>query len=125
MRVKLKPTNMIVLNLGLEPNGRVQRFFTNTCALHIDKYVPFDTGALAETSVLEGGAINKRNVHDNYIVYNQPYARYVYYGISRSGKPMKYHKDKHLLAGKEWDKRMWSAEKGQITREVQKFVERG
>lgn len=125
MRVTIKPTSELILKLGLEPNGPVQRFFTNTCALHMDKYVPFDTGALAHTSVLSSGNINDGNVFENAIVYNQPYARYVYYGISRSGKPMNYQTDKHKLAGPYWDERMWSAEKEQVVREVQNYIERG
>ena len=124
MKVELKPTSVIVANLGLAPNGPVQKWFTNTCALHIDKYVPFDTGALAETSVLESGEINKENVYENAIVYNQEYARYVYYGISRSGKPMNYQTDKHRLAGPYWDKRMWSAEKKQVVKEVQNYFDK-
>lgn len=124
MKVELKPTSVIVANLGLAPNGPVQKWFTNTCALHIDKYVPFDTGALAETSVLSNGEINKENVYDNAIVYNQEYAKYVYYGISRSGKPMNYQTDKHILAGPYWDKRMWSAEKEQVVREVQNYIDK-
>lgn len=125
MEVELKPASVIIAKFGLAPNGPVQSFFTNTCALHIDKYVPFDTGALAETSVLKNGEINTKNVYKNAIVYNQQYAKYVYYGISKSGKELHYQKDKHRLAGPYWDKRMWSAEKNQVIREVNKFIERG
>ena len=37
MPVQLKPTSQIKARLGLEPNGRVQKFFTNSCYKHMDK----------------------------------------------------------------------------------------
>ena len=46
MPVNLKPTSEIKARLGLDPNGRVQSFFTNTCYKHMDKYVPMDEGNL-------------------------------------------------------------------------------
>ena len=38
--MEIKPIGQIKANLGIEPNGRVQKFFTNTCYKHMDKYVP-------------------------------------------------------------------------------------
>ena len=124
MQLKMKPNSVIIANLGLSPNGDVQRWFTNTCALHMDKYVTFDTGALATTTVLSSGKINEGNVFENAIVYNQEYARYVYYGLSKSGKPLNYQTDKHELAGSYWDKRMWTAEKKQVVKEVQNYFDK-
>ena len=74
----LKPISEIKANLGLEPNGIVQKFFTNTCRNHMDKYVPKDTGALRET-VVRG---------TDYIKYNVPYAHAQYVGIVH-GSPVK------------------------------------
>ena len=124
MQVKMKPTSVIIARLGLDPKGDTQQFFTNTCALHMDKYVPFDTGALAETVVLDSGVINTSNVFENAIVYNQDYAKYVYYGISKTGKPLNYHTDKHELAGPYWDKEMWTAERKIIAREVTNYIKK-
>ena len=42
----LKPINEIKANLGLGADGEVQAFFTNTCATHIDNYIPKDIGNL-------------------------------------------------------------------------------
>ena len=121
MKVKLKPTSVIIANLGFQPGGDVQQFFTNTCALHMDKYVPFDTGTLAGTVVTDG-TINTKNVYENAIVYKQEYASYVYYGLSKTGKKLNYQQDKHPDAGPYWDKRMWSAEKQQVIQEVQDYM---
>lgn len=122
MFAKLKPTSVISANLGIQPNGRVHKWFTNTCALHMDKYVPWDTGALAETVVVNG-EINRRNVKTNKIIYNQEYAVYVYYPY-RNGKEINYQHDIHPLAGGYWDKKMWSAEKDQVVKEVQNYLKK-
>lgn len=115
MPVKMQPTSVIKARLGIEPNGKVHKFFTHTCRIHNDKYVPFDTGTLADTVTEE----------TNCYIYEQPYAHYVYEGISKNGKPLNYHTDKHPLAGSHWDKRMVSAEMQDIVKEVQDFIDRG
>ena len=65
VEVKFKPVNTIVADLGLNKGGRVHKFFTQTCAIHMDKYVPFDTGTLATTA----------DEQPNAVIYEQPYAR--------------------------------------------------
>lgn len=142
MPVKLLPTSTIKANLGIEPNGRIQKFFTQTCAIHMDKYVPFNNGDLARYR-LEG----------NKIIYDQPYAHYMYKGevmgtnipikedgivvgwFSPKGKKKHYTgkainysnsiSKGHKFAGKYWDKRMWSAEKEQVKKEVQDQIKHG
>lgn len=109
MPVKLKPTSEIKARLGIEPNGRVQKFFSNTCYKHMDKYVPMDEGNLR---------INA-DVKADSITYESPYARYQYYGISKSGKPLNYRTPG---TGDYWDKRMVSAEMEQVVQEVQNYI---
>lgn len=111
MAFEMQPTSKIIARLGLEPNGRVQKFFTATCAKAMDKYVPFDKGNLADYRI-EGSLI----------IYEQPYARYQYYGVSKSGKSLNYHTDKHPLATSYWDKHMVSAELQDVEKEVQKYI---
>ena len=109
MPVKLKPTSQIKARLGLEPNGRVQKFFTNTCYKHMDKYVPYDKGDL-RTNV---------DIQDDRITYESPYAKYQYYGISKNGKPLNY---KTPGTGDYWDERMKSTEIKDVVKEVQNYI---
>ena len=111
MPVKLQPTSVIKARLGIEPNGRVQKKFTHSCRVHMDKYLPFDTGTLATTV----------DEQPNAVVYEQPYAKVVYYGV-RDGKELNYQTDKHPLAGPYWDKRMASAEMQDIVSEIQNYI---
>ena len=122
MPVKLKPTSEIKARLGLEPNGKVQKFFTQTCAIHMDKYVPMDEGTLAGSVINNGQPTS--NVRTNYIVYDTPYARYQYYGVREDGthRIKHYSTEKHLLAGSYWDKRMVSAEMNEVVKEVQDYI---
>lgn len=110
MPVKMQPTSVIKARLGLEPNGRVQKFFTNTCYKHMDKYVPKDEGNL-RTIV---------DIQPDSITYESPYARYQYYGVREDGT----HVVKNYTTpgtGPYWDKRMVSAEMQDVVKEVQNY----
>jgi len=70
--MEMKPISTIHLNLGLEPNGRVQKFFTDTCARYMNKYIPKDTGMLRQN-------VSKTA---NSITYESPYAHAQYVGYT-------------------------------------------
>lgn len=113
MSVKMQPTSTIKAHLGIEPNGRVQKFFTNTCAKHMDKYIPQDMGNL-RTIV---------DIQPNSITYESEYASYQYYGMRKDGT--------HVVqnyttpgTGPYWDKRMVSAEMDDVVKEVQDYIRR-
>ena len=113
MPVNMKATSKIVARLGLEPDGKVQKFFTNTCRKHMDKYVPMDEG-------------NLRTIIDeqpSWITYEMPYARYQYYGVRSDGthQVVNYSTPN---TGPYWDKRMVSAEMRDVEKEVQDYVRR-
>lgn len=76
----LRPISEIKANLGIEPNGRVQKFFTNTCYNHMDKYVPKDTGDL-RTIV---------NMETDSITYQSPHAHAQYVGVVNGGQVKNY-----------------------------------
>ena len=118
MPVKMQPTSVIKARLGIEPNGRVQKFFTNTCYKHMDKYVPM--------SDLEskGDLRTIVSIDNNTITYESPYARYQYYGMRDDGT----HVVKNYTTpgtGPYWDKRMVSAEMQDVVKEVQNYVNGG
>lgn len=112
MLVKMQPTSVIKANLGIEPNGRVQKFFTNTCYRYMDKYVPKDTGALRETVTIDS----------NSITYEQPYAHAQYIGEVNGGQVVNYTTPG---TGPYWDERMKSADMQNVVAEVQNFVNKG
>ena len=114
MSVKMQPTSEIKAHLGIEPNGRVQRFFTNTCYKKMTRYVPKDEGLLRTIT----------NVKASTITYQSPYASYQYYGVREDGT----HKVVNYTTagtGPYWDKKMWSIHGQDIINETQDYVNRG
>lgn len=112
MPVKMQPTSVIKANLGIEPNGRVQKFFTNTCYRYMDKYVPKDNGLLREIVTIDS----------NSITYEQEYAHAQYIGEVNGGQVKNYTTPG---TGPYWDERMKSAEMQDVVAEVQNFVNKG
>lgn len=115
MPVILKPTSVIIADLGLQNGGPAHAFFTHQCRLHMDKYVPY-SGNKPRTHLRED--ITETTTT---ITYEKPYAGYQYYGQRKDGS----HKVVNYTTpgtGPYWDKRMWSAEKDDIVKEVQNFV---
>lgn len=76
--MKLKPVSQIKLELGINPGGRVQIMFTDTCDKHMDKYIPMDIGNLR----------NNKDKGVDYITYESPYARPQYIG-EVNGSPVR------------------------------------
>lgn len=111
MSVKINPTSKIKARLGIEPNGRVHKFFTNTCYKRMDKYVPMDKGDL-RTIV---------DIQANKIIYEQEYAEYQYYGMRKDGtRVVKNYTT--AGTGTYWDKRMASAEMQEVVKEVEDYI---
>ncbi len=111
MPVKMQPTSVIKARLGIDPNGRVQKYFTNICYKHMDKYVPKDEGNL-RTIV---------DIDNNNITYESPYARYQYYGVREDGTHQ-VHNYTTPGTGPYWDKQMVSAEMQDVVKEVQDYI---
>lgn len=117
MPVKLKPPSEIKVQLGIEPNGRVQKFIQNTCYKHMDKYIPM--------SNLESSG-DLRTIVDlsnpKQIVYESPYAHAQYIGIVNGSEVKNYTTPG---TGPYWDERMKSAEMQDVVKEVQDYANRG
>ena len=117
--VVMKPVDQIIREKGLAPGGDVQKQFTHTVMNHMEKYMPYRTGAL----------IKEMRIHTNvtaphgFIVVPGKRAIPLYYGV-QNGKPINYTKPVdgkgkgHPLAGPHWEKRMWAAEGAQIQRDA-------
>ena len=92
----------IVNKFNMQKGGSAQLFLSNECFRRMEKYVPWDTGNLATTVTVRPGSVT----------YEQEYAHRQY--TKNKGKG---------LRGKYWDKKMISAEKQLLVRDVQKYVE--
>lgn len=118
MRLELKPISKIKADLGVQEGGPVQKFFANTCYLHMDKYVPFDSGDLAKIASISNDG--------RYIIYHVPYSVYQYKGVREDGtRPINEenrNRSKHPQATSYWDKKMMSAERDEVLKEVADYM---
>lgn len=93
----------IIDKFGMQKNGNTQLFLANTCFRRMQKYVPFDTGALSTTVTVKPGSVT----------YEQPYAHKQY--TTNKGKGIR---------GKYWDKKMVANEKNQVAKEVENYAKK-
>lgn len=91
----------IIDKYGLQENGNSRLYLANRAFIRMQKYVPYDTGALSTTVTVRPGSVT----------YEQPYAHRQY--VSNKGKEIR---------GKYWDRKMWSAEGDKLTKEVEKYM---
>ena len=111
--MKLKPISEIHASLGIQPNGPVQKFFTERCVRHMDKYVPYSGDGANEYHLREN-----LDIGADYVTYETIYAHAQYVGYTTG--PVTHYTTPGT--GPYWDKRMWSAEKDQVIEEVQRYV---
>ena len=93
----------IIDKYGMQENGDTQLFLANTCFRRMQKYVPFDTGTLSTHAT----------VRPRSVTYEEQYAHKQY--TTNKGKGIR---------GKYWDKRMVSAEKELIVKEVEAYAKK-
>lgn len=114
MGVYINSLDQIKRRLGINQDGPVQAFMTETCFKAMDKYVPRRDGNLK----------NRVYLTNHSITYQSPYARYQYYGVREDGT----HKVTHYTTpgtGPYWDERMISAEMDSVIRQVQEKINGG
>ena len=93
----------IIDKFGMQEGGKTELFLANDCFRRMQKYVPFDTGALSTTATVRAGSVT----------YEVPYAHKQY--TTNKGKGIR---------GKYWDKKMIANERDVLTREVENYAKR-
>ena len=95
--------NKIVNKYEVQKSGNTQLYMANRCFIRMQKYVPFDTGALSTTTTIRPGSVT----------YEQPYAHKQY--TTNKGKGIR---------GKYWDRKMISAERSVLSKEVELYMKK-
>lgn len=85
----------ILKERGLEPGGAVQAFVDSEIIRLADPYVPFRTGALKDSAILN------TVIGQGEIVYATPYAKRLYYHPE-------YNFNDAPMRGAHWGERMWA-----------------
>ena len=71
---KMKSTDILLKERGLEDMGRVQKYIDNAVINYMKDYTPFQTGTLQNSPHWY------TKIGSGLIVQSTPYARYLYYG---------------------------------------------
>lgn len=110
-KIDMSPVAGIIKKHGLDKDGDIQRFATQTAIDLMDKHVPYRHGFLRESALNLG----------NMAVYgggNVPYAKRLYYNPE-------YNFNEAPQRGAYWDKKMMADSKDIFFRTIQKYVEGG
>lgn len=128
--------------LGINPGGHVQKVVDAAVIRECFPYLPFDEGVLA------GSANTATKIGSGEVVYDTPYARYLYYGevygpnipITENGiitgywsppekfptgEKLEYSTEKNPQAGSHWFDRAMEDHKDDILKEAQNAANRG
>ena len=140
IKVNFPGAEEILKRRGLDKGGRVQRFFTVRVMTASDKYCPFRSGTLVHSARISADGCG--------IEYDQPYARYHWYGklmvdkITGKGSFYNPKTGRHFsrpgvqkeltnrdmnyrgapLRGSRWVERMWIDRGETICRDIEKYM---
>ncbi len=90
-------------------NNRTMLFAHSELYRLCDKYVPMQTGMLAQNV----------EITPKYVRYVSPYASRMYYGVG-----FNFRKDKHPLATAMWNKVAMETQRDKLTRSVEAYMRR-
>ena len=96
-RLILNNLQTILALRGMEAGGRVQQYIDSEVLRLSDPYLPFQSGGLKQAG------IRGTNIGSGFVVWNNPYARFLYYGkvmVGPSGSPWAKHGEKKHLTDK-------------------------
>lgn len=102
-----KTPSEIAVALALD-DPQTRKFAHSQLRAFCEPYVPFRTGMLA---------LHKAEVHENFVLYNVPYAKRMYDG--RGGAP---NRSAHPKATKEWDRAMLAEKREDFVAAIAQYI---
>lgn len=99
--------------LGVDKNGDVQNYATDVIRKNIVDFMPYRTGRLTASTLKESPTRLK---------VDQPYAVFMYFGKTRTGKPINYNTLIHPHAGAFWVTRMIAERGAQIAKQIRGYA---
>lgn len=103
------------LKLGVDKRGRVQNLVTDEAMKNLPDFMPLGEGRLI-------GSMSK--VGADRIRVSSIYARFLFFGKTRTGMPVNYSRDKSPNAGPHWDRRMVAARGKAMAAKVNRAIGR-
>lgn len=119
IQTHIEPSSILKAR-GLGSSSAARKHLATTVARLSDKYVPMQQGTLKNTRKIDRDG--------KFILYNQPYAHYQYYGKVMGGRAPKRYTGADIqyhgapLRGAFWDKRMMADRRQEVLDDMAKFV---
>ena len=114
IKARIPELHQLVTSLGVGPTGDVQQQLTMLIAANLKDFMPRESGRLV-------GGVNR--VTDTKIRVNGPYARFLFFGLTAKGVPVRYD-NANPQGGAHWDRRMLAARGKKIARDMQAYLRR-
>jgi len=128
-KVKMVSTSIIHANLGIEQNGKAEKYLTNMVYRRMGPFVPGGTSSELNKNVqLRTGAITYKSPYAHYqyrsILYVDPDtgSSWARKGVTKTPTNRILH---HTIGTSYWDKKMWASQKEDAIKELQEYVDRG
>lgn len=113
MRVHLPNPAQVKEKLGVNELGYVQQAVTDEIKKRLPAYIPKMSGELRSSL---------RAVKPTQLQIRTPYARYMFFGKTKSGRPINYSLRGGPKVGAHWDKRLVANEGRDIVATVRKKI---
>lgn len=117
LKAHMPQVRAVVHRLGLDEGGRVQECVTSEVFSRIKKYMPRQSGALADDKTRREGK--------TLIKVDGPYARAQFFGVTKEGRPFGYDLAANPNAGPHWDRRLAAAEGRAIAAKAERAARHG
>lgn len=114
MSVSLKITNPSKTANRICKNRKAGIYLAQLWGREMEPYVPMDTGTLKDSY--------KSFVEPFVVMYKTSYARVMFYGKSKLGKPIRYNRHKHPLATSKWHEQAKRSKSKKIAQEMERFM---
>lgn len=95
-------------------NDKVGKFTAETWGRIFKRYTPADTKTLSQSYRTE----------PNKVIYYQPYSHYQWEGVSRSGRPLNYSKERNFDATDHWEQAAYKNHKNEVSSAITEFIRR-
>ena len=130
VKAKMKSTNKILKDHGLDKDGKVTRFLRDDADRLMNPFIPMDNGMLRR---------NKTYPNNHSIKYISPHAHYLYTGklmLTKSGSSWAKKGEKKVYTGRslkyhtsgtgaKWDKLMMQRRKNDLIKDVENHIKSG
>ena len=112
INARIMDMGVLAKTLGVDRNGPIQNHYTDLIMRNLRDFMPQETGQLVAKMSRESSTR---------IRVDGPYARFLFFGLTKEGAPVKYD-NANPLGTSHWDRRMAAARGRAIASEMSAYA---